>query len=273
MEYKGLDGLQFIEEDPGQGKGSSVRIMEIDPNPFQPRQHFSEDKIMELAQSIKTYGLLQPILVRRVGRRYQLVAGERRLIACKRLGWVTIQAIVKEINDSAMAAMALIENLQRENLNFIEEADGYARLMQEFNMTQEVLAQRLGKSQSTIANKMRLLKLPAGIRAALLDGNLTERHARALLKLESEEQQKKMVQDIIGKGLTVSQAEEKIDVVLGLKEGTVTRRQPKGIIKDFRIFLNTIRQAVKIIEDAGLRPEVKETVEENHVEITIRLKK
>lgn len=187
-----------------------MKIEALQPNPYQPRQSFPEEKINELKQSIRTYGLLHPIIVRRFGRVYQIVAGERRVMACRDLGWQTIPAIVKEINDSAMAAMALIENLQRENLNYLDEAAGYARLIESFNLTQEVLAQRLGKSQSTIANKMRLLKLPDEVKDLLVKEQLTERHARALLKLESEEQQLKMVQEIIQEGLTVSDTERRI---------------------------------------------------------------
>ena len=128
--------------EPGKDKVAVIKITEIEVNPYQPRRTFPDDKIMELMQSIKTYGLLQPIIVRRAGRSFQLVAGERRLVACKKLGWITISATIKDLSDSAMAAIALIENLQRENLNFIEEAAGYARLMNQFNLTQEMLAQR-----------------------------------------------------------------------------------------------------------------------------------
>ncbi|MGB4125429.1 MAG: ParB/RepB/Spo0J family partition protein, partial [Dethiobacteria bacterium] len=181
-----LKKIPFLEGEPGKDKVIKVKIEALQPNPYQPRQSFPEEKINELKQSIRTYGLLHPIIVRRFGRVYQIVAGERRVMACRDLGWQTIPAIVKEINDSAMAAMALIENLQRENLNYLDEAAGYARLIESFNLTQEVLAQRLGKSQSTIANKMRLLKLPDEVKDLLVKEQLTERHARALLKLESE---------------------------------------------------------------------------------------
>ena len=158
MKENRFHNLFLPDPEPGKDKAAVIKIQDIEPNPYQPRRTFSEDTITELMQSIKTYGLLQPIIVRRAGRSFQLVAGERRVVACKKLGWDTITAIIKDLTDSAMAAIALIENLQRENLNFIEEAAGYARLINEFNLTQEVLAQRLGKSQSTIANKLRLLK-------------------------------------------------------------------------------------------------------------------
>ncbi|MDI9457663.1 MAG: nucleoid occlusion protein [Dethiobacteria bacterium] len=268
-----LKKIPFLEGEPGKDKVIKVKIEALQPNPYQPRQSFPEEKINELKQSIRTYGLLHPIIVRRFGRVYQIVAGERRVMACRDLGWQTIPAIVKEINDSAMAAMALIENLQRENLNYLDEAAGYARLIESFNLTQEVLAQRLGKSQSTIANKMRLLKLPDEVKDLLVKEQLTERHARALLKLESEEQQLKMVQEIIQEGLTVSDTERRIAQLNEPSKKKKDKRPRKGVVRDVRIFLNTIRQAVKIIEDSGLHPEVEEKAEADFIEVTIRLNK
>lgn len=259
--------------DPGSGKDkiSMINIDAIEPNPYQPRREFLTEKIQELQQSIKTYGLLQPIMVRPSARGYQLALGERRLLACKGLGWKTITATIKDLNDSAMATVALIENLQREDLNFIEEAEGYAQLMEQFKLTQEVLAQRLGKSQSAIANKIRLLKLPCSVKKAILKEKLTERHARALLKLNSEELQQKILFEIIDKDLTVSQTEAKIDRMLACESDPVAKRLPRTVVRDFRIFLNTLREAVKIIEGSGLSPEVTEKVENNYVEVTIRL--
>lgn len=248
-----------------------ARIDHLQPNPYQPRKNFPEEKIAELTQSIKTYGLMHPIIVRPAGRAYQIVAGERRVIACKNLGWKTIPSIVRELSDSAVAAMALIENLQRENLGYLDEAEGYARLIRTFNLTQEVLAQRLGKSQSTIANKMRLLKLPEEVKELLVKEQLSERHARALLRIGSKGQQKKMVMEIIRDDLTVSDTEKRIDGFLERRGTTKPGTQRKGVVRDMRIFLNTLRQAVKIIENSGLKPEVKEKVEQDYIEMTIRL--
>lgn len=260
------------EAEQTKGKTVFIKIDEIEPNPYQPRRHFPAETIAELAQSIRTYGLLQPIIVRKSGRAYQLVVGERRLIACRRLGWKSISASVKEITDSAMATIALIENLQRENLNFIEEAQGYARLMKTFNLTQEVLAQRLGKSQSTIANKLRLLKLPEPVQKILVEQNLTERHARALLKLESESTQKKMLAEIVNRGLNVSQTEKRIESMMepATPAGKITEQRE---VRDSRIFLNTIREAVKLIQDAGLSPEIEEREAPEYIEVTIRMYK
>lgn len=266
-----IRNFPLLEGESSKEKVIQARIDHLQPNPYQPRQSFPEEKIGELTQSIKTYGLLHPIIVRRAGRAYQIVAGERRVIACRNLGWKTIPAIVKELSDSAVAAMALIENLQRENLGYLDEASGYARLIQTFNLTQEVLAQRLGKSQSTIANKMRLLKLPEEVKDLLVKEQLSERHARALLRLNSAEQQKKMVQEIIQRDLTVSDTEKRIDRLVERKEIEKPGMQRKGMVRDMRIFLNTIRQAIKIIEGSGLSPEVEEKVEQDYIEVTIRL--
>ena len=244
--------IPLFEGELNKEKVIQARIDHLQPNPYQPRKNFPEEKIAELTQSIKTYGLMHPIIVRPAGRAYQIVAGERRVIACKNLGWKTIPSIVKELSDSAVAAMALIENLQRENLGYLDEAEGYARLIRTFNLTQEVLAQRLGKSQSTIANKMRLLKLPEGVKDLLVREQLSERHARALLKLGSEEQQKKMVLEIIKGDLTVSDTEKRIDGFLERRGTPKPGPQRKGAVRDMRIFLNTLRQAVKIIENLSL---------------------
>ncbi len=203
------------ESDIDHGEVQRILINNIRPNPFQPRKSFDAVKIEELAQSVRTYGLLQPILVRRdKNGQFQLIAGERRLKACKSLEWTHIPAVIKDLSDSAMATIALIENLQREDLNFIEEAEGYGRLLEEFGLTQEVLAQRLGKSQSTIANKLRLLKLPCRVKELLLSQDLSERHARALLRLPDEDMQIKVVNEICNLGYTVKQTEKRVDEIV-----------------------------------------------------------
>lgn len=265
--------LAAAEIEPSTDKILAIDIDRISPNPFQPRRDISKEKIDELAQSIKASGLIQPIVVRRVGQGYQLVVGERRYLACRSLGWQKISAAVKTLSDNEMAATALIENLQRENLSIIEEANGYVALMRNFNLTQEVLARRLGKSQSTIANKIRLLKLPEKVREKLQDYNLTERHARALLHLDSEEQQFQMVEEIGHMGLTVKQAEKRIEKISGGQKGSRKLKGSKPIIRDMRIVLNTIREAIAVIRNSGLDPEVTETVEPDYIEVKIRLTK
>lgn len=273
MKENRMKGFPPVKGEPGEDKVIQVKIELLLANPYQPRREFPEDKINELRQSIRTYGLLHPVIVRPWGRSYQIVAGERRVMACRGLGWETIPAIAREVTDSAMAAMALIENLQRENLNFLDEAAGYARLIKEFDLTQEVLAQRLGKSQSTIANKMRLLRLPDEVKDLLAREQLTERHARALLKLDTAEQQLAMIRQVVQQNLTVSDTENKIDQIVGEKIKKEASPRRKGVVRDVRIFLNTLREAVKIIEKSGLSPEVEEKVERDYVEVTIRFKR
>lgn len=260
--------------EPAADKVLAIDLDRIKPNPFQPRREIPSSKIDELAQSIKASGLIQPIVVRRKGDFYELIVGERRFLACRKLGWKKISAVVKILPDNEMAIMALIENIQRENLNYIEEANGYLSLMKIFGFTQEVLAQRLGKSQSTIANKIRLLKLSSAVRDKLIEQGLTERHARVLLKLETEQEQLNVICEIVEKNLTVSQTEKRIERITGARDGkkrSERLKRSKPIIRDLRIVLNTIREAVDTIKNSGLNPEVEETIEDDYIEVTIRL--
>ena len=271
MIEKQIEKYPFSEIETATDKVLAIDIELIRPNPFQPRREIAEEKIDELAQSIKTSGLIQPVLVRRMANGYQLAVGERRLLACRKLGWKKISAAVKTLSDDTMATIALVENLQRENLNYIEEAMGYVSLMKNFNLTQEALAQRLGKSQSSIANKIRLLKMSELVRDQLLENGLSERHARALLKLDTEDDQIKTIHEIADKGLTVSQAEKRIDKINEREYCRKKSTRSKPIIRDMRIVLNTIREAVAIIQSSGLYPEVIETVEPDYIEVNIRL--
>ncbi|MFW5788248.1 MAG: ParB/RepB/Spo0J family partition protein [Halanaerobiales bacterium] len=190
---------------------NQINTEKIEPNPFQPRKEFSGDDINELADSIKNFGVIQPIIVRETDDGYQLIAGERRLRAAKIAGLSFIPAIVKEMADREVAEIALVENLQRKDLNFIEEASAYENMVKEFNMTQEQLAEKLGKSQSTIANKLRLLKLPPEVREELNDSLFSERHARALLKLDNIEKQMEVLNKIRKQGLTVKETNKLIN--------------------------------------------------------------
>ena len=245
----------------------------IHSNRYQPRKYFDENKIQELAQSIKTYGMLQPIIVTAEEDGYSIVAGERRFMACKLLKWQEIPAIIRDYRESSLAAVTLIENLQREDLNIIEEAEGYKRLIEEFNLTQEVLAQRLGKNQSTIANKMRLLKLPPGIKSLVGEGQLTERHARTLLKLESEEKQQSAAQIILEQNLNVKDTENLVNKMTQKNVTEVEKGRRKMVVRDLRIFVNTLKQAVNVIRQAGLNPSFHEQEKEDCWEIMIRLPK
>lgn len=188
-----------------------IPIDQIVPNRYQPRTVFDEEKIEELSRTIHTHGVIQPIVVRRLeDNRYEIIAGERRYRAIKKLNWTEVPAIVRDLNDKETASIALIENLQREELTAIEEALAYQQLIELHHLTQEALAQRLGKGQSTIANKLRLLKLPKYVQDAILKREITERHARALIGIKDEELQMKLVDLIKENDWNVRQLEEYI---------------------------------------------------------------
>ncbi|MEW9699623.1 nucleoid occlusion protein [Paenibacillus sp. SI8] len=249
----------------------NIPVNNILPSPYQPRTLFDDDRIDELCQTIKTHGVIQPIVVRVKNNTFELIAGERRLRAVKKLGLDTIPAIVRDFNDSQAASIALIENLQREGLTAIEEAAAYQQLIEMHDLTQESLAQRLGKSQSTIANKIRLLHLSEPVKLALMERKITERHARALLSLDLEELQVKVLEDIISKELNVKQTEARINF---LKEAAKIRKSKRvSFTKDVRLALNTIRQSVEMVTSSGLNINTSEQDHEDHYEIIIKIPK
>lgn len=259
--------------------GEQVREIEINlikPNPFQPRKYFDSFQLEELAKSIKEFGVIQPIIVRKRDSGYELIAGERRLRASKHIGNIKIPAIVREMRDRDMAEIALIENLQREDLNYFEEAEGYKRLINEFNLTQEDVAKRVGKSQSTIANKLRILKLPNEIRQNITPDVITERHARALLKLPNTQMQITVLKEIYEKELNVRETDDLVKTQL---EGCVSEtKKHKGkrivrIFKDIRIYLNTIKNAVETIKEAGINVRMNEKDNGDYVEVVIQIYK
>ncbi len=219
--------------------------------------------------------MIQPIVVRQVeDNQYELIAGERRWRAVQLLEWEYIPAIIREMNDTQTASVALIENLQREELTVVEEAFAYAKLLELHDLTQEALAQRLGKSQSTIANKLRILKLPEQVHEALLAKEITERHARSLIKLKEEELQLKVLEMILEQHLNVKQTEEKVKDLLQPKEKKPKRRaRLKGINKDVRIAMNTIRQSLNMVSDTGIDVESNEEELEDYYQITIKIPK
>lgn len=255
-----------------------IKIENIRPNPYQPRKKFDKAALEELCESIKQYGVLQPINVRKITNgRYELVAGERRLRAATMAGLEEIPAIVVNVDDNDSAVMALIENLQREDLNYLEEAEGYNNLIVEHGFTQEELARKMGKSQSTIANKIRLLKLSPLVKKILLDNNLTERHARALLKLHDEQLQLKILKQVCEKGLNVKKTEELIERTIEkytneAKKKSAEKKCTKSI-KDIRIFVNTIRQAIEIMRKSGVNAKGVQRDRGDFVEFIVRIPK
>lgn len=250
-----------------------LKVDDITPNEFQPRTQFDDEKINELAQTLQTHGMIQPIVVRKKNEEnYEVIAGERRLRAAKVLGWESISAIVRNLTDTETASVALIENIQREELSVIEEAKAYEQLIEMHSLTQEALAQRLGKSQSTIANRIRLLSLPTEIKQALMNREITERHARALIKLKEPELQLKFFQKVIEKQLNVRETDEMVKQYF---EKDTKKKKPKSkfISKDIRIATNTIRRSLKMIADTGIKVESEEEELDDYYQITIKVKK
>ncbi len=255
---------------------SYLSIDSVRPNPYQPRKQFSKSALEELCESIKQYGVIQPINVRRIsGNNYELVAGERRLRAAVMAGLKEIPAIIINVNDNDSAVMALIENLQREDLSYMEEADGYNNLINDHGFTQEELAQKIGKSQSTIANKIRLLRLPPMVKKILSDNNLTERHARALLKLHDEQLQLKVLKHVCEKGLNVKRTEELVERAIEkfTRQEKAPERKFTRAIKDIRIFVNTIRQAIDLMKSSGVNAKAAQIDRGEYVEFIIRIPK
>ncbi|WP_288557343.1 nucleoid occlusion protein [uncultured Lactobacillus sp.] len=272
--------FSFMRHDEEVPKNKQIQDIELDkivPNRYQPRREFSDDSMKELAETLDKDGLLQPIVVREDGEdHYEIIAGERRYRAAKSLGWETIPAIVKNMDDDQAASLALIENLQREDLNPIDEAKAYTNLMKLNDLTQTALAKDMGKSQSYVANKLRLLKLDDDVQKALIEGKITARHGRALLNL-SEDDQERVLKEIEEKGLNVKQTEEiakDVDAYFNPKpKETKRERVVKRIPKDLKVQINTIKKAVKLAKDSGIVVKVKEDKNPDDYKITIELKR
>ena len=219
----------------------NINVDEIFPNTYQPRRYFNEDALQELSASIKEHGIIQPITVRKRGEKFELVAGERRWRAARMAELSHVPCNIIEITDTESAEIALLENLQREDLNFMEVAEAYYNLINDHKFTQEELAKRMGKNQSTIANKLRLLKLSQNVRLLCLENNLTERHARALLALPSEELQLKVLDKVIKNGLNVKKTEELINSEL-LQKAVEERKSKRRGVMPGKLYVNTIKQ-------------------------------
>jgi ParB family chromosome partitioning protein len=254
-----------------------IPLNQIVPNRFQPRTVFDESKIEELARTIHTHGVIQPIVVRKMDDedRYEIIAGERRFRAMTKLEWELVPAIVRNLSDKETASIALIENLQREELTAIEEALAYQKLLELHELTQEALAQRLGKGQSTVANKIRLLKLPQIIQDGILRRDISERHARALMPIKEEKKQIELFHEIITQHYNVKQLEKKVDEWLNppAVEGKKEKPKRKTISRDVRIALNTLRQSFAMVAKTGIKMETEEEELEDFYQITVRIPK
>ncbi len=250
-----------------------VPLSKIVPNPYQPRKEFESEALSELADSIRQYGVLQPLLVA-PGKdgTYILIAGERRLRASIMAGLGTVPVIVSEYTTQQIAEIALIENLQRKDLHYLEEAEGYEKLVNTFHLTQESMAIRVGKKQSTIANKLRLLRLPVSVRNKLHDSKLTERHARVLLKLENEETQKAVLQKVLKGNLNVRQTEALVEKTLK-ENGKLDKKKPRiVIVNDVRIYLNSIREIMETVKTFGIPASMEQDMDGDDVVLTLRIK-
>ncbi len=246
----------------------------IQPNPHQPRKNFNWDDLEGLAESIHYNGLLQPITVRKKENgKYELISGERRLRACKMAGLSSIPSIVIDINDEKSALLAVIENLQRENLHFFEEAMAIERLIKGFGLSQEEVSRKIGKSQSALSNKLRILRLPDDIRYNITIYGLTERHARALLRLPTAELMEQVVDTVAEQGLTVSATEQLICEILTKSQEKGKKGKKVMVFKDIRIFINTLNHAVTTMRKSGISAKATKNETDTYIEYTVKIDK
>ena len=248
-------------------------VAEIRPNPHQPRRTFEAQGLAELADSIRSYGILQPLTVRRTETGYELVAGERRLRAAKMAGERQVPCLVARVGEEASALLALMENLQRRDLDCWEEAEAIARLITTYNLTQEQAAEKIGKSQSAVANKLRLLRLSRAVRDSLRQKDLSERHARALLRLGDEHQQLCALEEIVRRGYNVARTEEYVEQLLQQNRQTPPQGRATYIIKDVRLFLNSVERGLGIMRRAGVDAQIGRSDTAEEICLTIRIPK
>lgn len=251
----------------------SIPMHRIRPNRFQPRKVFADESLQELVQSIKEHGLLQPIVVRPIADGYEVVAGERRLRACQELGWTVVPAVVRELDDEETAVLALVENLQREDLTLFEEVEGLQRLRDEFGLTQQEIAEYVGLSQAGVANKLRLLQLEPSVREKLIEAKLSERHARALLRLPTEELRLQALRLAVKHDWTVRRLEEWVREQVEASEEPVKRpgRRMQGIYKDARVFVNSVKSLVEQMAAGGVPIALEQVEAPGYIEVRVRI--
>jgi len=253
----------------------NINVKQIIPNKNQPRKKFDEEALVALAESIRNVGLIQPIVVRKLtNEMFELIAGERRLRATKLANIELIPSIIIEASEKTSAEMALIENIQRENLNFFEEAIAYNSILDGFNITQSELANRIGKSQSSVANKIRLLKINPGIREAISNASLSERHARALLKINDDEILLKLIDQIVQRSLNVSATEKLVERTLEqMDHEDFKRKMFKNSRINYKLYVNTIKNAYNQILDTGIEAEFEQEDCGDYVELKVIIPK
>ena len=256
-----------------------LRTDELTPNPVQPRKRFDDESLEELSGSIKSYGILNPLTVRLRCGKYELVAGERRLRAAKLAGLEEVPCILIDVNMEDASLIALVENLQRRDLDFIEEALGISQLIRMFGMSQEEAARRIGKSQSAVANKLRLLKLPSDVLESLRQNGLTERHGRALLRLPNPVAQRAALEYIVDNGLTVAATDAYIDALLSAPEEAEQKDEEKPekrrtfVLKYVRVFLNTLSRSIDLMKQGGIDAGIQREETDDSLILTISIPK
>ena len=257
----------------GSGRVLYLPTARIRPTPMQPRKHFDTGGLQELAGSIRQYGVLQPLTVRKAGGAYELVAGERRLRAARLAGLTEVPCLLADVDEEASGMLALVENLQRNDLDFLEESRGIAQLIRLFGLSQEECARRLGKSQSAVANKLRLLRLPEDVLNAMRNAGLTERHGRALLRLETPDEQRAALAYILSRDLNVAATDAYIDRLLEAKAAPESERQKTFILKDVRVFLNTIAHSLDLMKQGGIAAGMQRQETDDALILTINIPK
>ena len=250
-----------------------IAIGAVRPNPQQPRRSFDETALRELADSIRAYGILQPLTVRDKGGYYELVAGERRLRAARMAGLREVPCLIAAVGEEDAALLALIENLQRRDLDYLEEAAAISRLIGRYGLSQQQAAEKLGKSQPAIANKLRLLRLSPACRALLVEHGLTERHARCLLRLEDEGERLTALRQAAAKHWNVAQTEQYVERRLAALQTAPPAGRRTYIIKDVRLFLNSVDRGLRLIRDAGVDARTEREETEDEIVLTLRIPK
>ncbi|MCH4021391.1 MAG: ParB/RepB/Spo0J family partition protein [Erysipelotrichaceae bacterium] len=271
MRTKGRKGILDIFDRQSEQTIKQIPVEQIAASRYQPRLKFDEEALQELAQSIKEQGLIQPITVRQVEDHYEIIAGERRFRACQMAGYDTVPCYLLTPSEDQAAQMALVENIQRRDLSAIEEAKSYVQIMRQASLTQEQMAERVGKSQSAIANKIRLLNLPQEIQEGVLDQKISERHARALLSAPAEKQ-KQIYHEILKHGLTVRETEDYIRKA-SQPEKVHKRQKTKGFTRQTQLAINSVNQCVQMIRKMGIDAEVQQMETDNDIRMVVRFPK
>lgn len=269
-------GVQSLLSRPRLGRAGIVQLPvgDIDANPNQPRKLFDDERLAELSQSIAEYGVISPLTVRLHYGRYELVSGERRLRAARMAGLKKVPCIILDVDMEESGLLALVENLQRQDLDFLEEARGIENLMRLYGLSQEECARRLGRSQSAVANKLRLLRLPGDVLDSLREHGLTERHGRALLRMPDDAARRAALEHILAEGLNVAQTDRYIDSLLApAPEKPKSARKRSFILKDVRVFLNTVSHSLDVMKKGGIAAGMRQEETEDELIVTISIPK